>query len=185
MKTVSRVFSVTLLAVVFSILAGPASAMAAKIGVIDMSIIYRDFKEVSKSQAYLKEKKDEYQGKIDKEKFSLKEEELALESLKEDLRKNRDTYSDSELSQKENEQRRLISSWQKKFQSMKGKFQGYKEDLEEIERKEFATIKSRIDKAVEMISKRNRLELVIEKQWVYYGSTIDITAQVVQQLEGK
>ena len=185
MKIVSRVLSATLFMVALSLFAGPLMAQGAKIGVIDMSIVYRDFKEVSKSQAYLKTKKDEYQGKIDKEKFSLKEEELALETLKEDFRKNRDNYSEEELSQKENEQRRLVTSWQKKFRTMKTKFEGFKEELEEIERKEFATIKTKIDNAVESVSKRNRLDLVMEKQWVYYGSTVDITAQVVKQLEGK
>jgi len=184
MKTFSKTILLTLITVL-GICATANTSMAARIGIIDMSLVYRDFTEVSKSQAYLKEKKDEYQGKIDKDKFSLKEEELALESLKEDFRNNRDNFSEDELKQNENKKRRLINSWQKKFTTMKSKFEGYKSELEEIEKKEFVTIKTRIDKAVQTVSKRNKLSLVIEKQFVYFGSTMDITKLVVKELQAQ
>ena len=184
MKMLFKVPFVTAVIVIVSLFITTGTSIAAKTGVIDMSAIYRDFKEVNKSQAYLKDKKEEYQGKIDKNKFSLKEEELALESIKDDLRNNSDKYTEDEMRKKENEQRRLVTSWQKKFRTMKTKFEGFKDELEEIERKEFSAIKQKIDTAVTAISKRNRLDLVIEKQWVYYGQTIDITDQVIKQLEG-
>ncbi len=161
----------------------PSNCKAIKIGVVDMGVLYRQYKEVTKSQAYIKEKKDEYQGVIDKEKYSLKEEELALESLKEDLRANRANYSADELKRKENEQRRLVTAWQKKFQGMKGKFEKYKTELEDIERKEFENIRNKINGAINSVARRMGLDLVQEKQWIYYGNTTDITNQVLRQLE--
>lgn len=184
MKMLSKSPFITVMVIIVSLFIATGTSLAAKTGIIDMSAIYRDFKEVTKSQSYLKDKKDEYQGKIDKEKFSLKEEELALESLKDDLRNNSDKYTEEELKTKENEQRRLVTSWQKKFRTMKTKFEGFKDELEEVERKEFSAIKTKIDAAVNLVSKRNKLDLVIEKQWVYYGETFDITDQVIKQLEG-
>ena len=161
----------------------PATCKAIKIGVVDMGALYRRYKEVSKSQAYIKEKKDEYQGVIDKEKYSLKEEELALETLKEDLRANRAKYSADELKKKENEQRRLVTAWQKKFQSMKTKFEKYKTELEDIEKKEFDNIRTKINGAIAAVARRMGLDLVQEKQWIYYGNTTDVTDQVLRQLE--
>ena len=161
----------------------PSSSRAMNIGVVDMGLIYRQYEEVSKSQAYIKEKKDEYQGIIDKEKYSLKEEELALESLKEDLRANRESYNDSELQRKENEQRRLVTAWQKKFQAMKSKFEKYKTELENIEKKEFESLRKDIDRAISSVARELSLGLVLEKQWVYYGKHRDITQRVLSKLE--
>jgi len=179
-------FRVIACAIVLDVLlcVAPSACLAIKIGVVEMGNVYRDFKEVGKSQAYIKEKKDEYQGVIDKEKYSLKEEELALESLKEDLRTNRDKYSTDELTKKENEQRQLVTAWQKKFQTMKSKFEKYKTELEDLEQKEFQAIRAKIDRAIDVVARRMGLDLVQEKQWIYYGNTTDITDQVLKQLEG-
>jgi outer membrane protein len=176
----------TLAVVVFASLAIPSSSQALKLAVIDMASVYKNFSEVSKSQAYLKEKKDEYQHLIDKEKYSLREEELQLESLKEDLRTNRDKYSEEEMKVKQADQRRLVQSWQKKFQTMKDKFEGYKTQLEEMERKEFATIKEKIDRCVSTVARRLGIDLVLERQWVYFASNkVDITDHVLKELQGK
>jgi len=184
-----RAFRTHILIIAIAFFAGlvvPATSQALKLAVIDMAGVYKNFKEVSKSQAYLKEKKDEYQHLIDKEKYSLREEELQLESLKEDLRKNRDKYSEEDLRSKQGDQRRLVQSWQKKFQTMKGKFEGYKGELEDLERKEFAAVKQRIDRAVKAVAKRLGVDLVLEKQWVYFASnSFDITDHVQKELSGK
>lgn len=177
-----RLFLMSVCLVTFCAVLAPSTSHAIKIGVVDMATIYKNYSEVGKSQAYLKEKKDEYQGIIDKEKYSLKEEELALESLKEDLRTNRDKYSADEVQKKENEQRRLVTAWQKKFQTMKTKFEDYKVELEKIEEKEFKTIRDKIDNAISAVARRLKLDLVQEKQWIYYGNTSDVTAQVLQEL---
>lgn len=173
-----------ILIVAIAALALPASSWAVKVAVVDMATVYKNFREVTKSQAFLKEKKDEYQNVIDKEKYSLKEEELALEQLKEDLRTNKDKYSATELQTKENEQRRLVASWQQKFQTMKTKFEEYKTQLEDLERKEFQNIRTKVDAAIASVAGRLKVDLVFEKQWVYFGNTVDVTEQIMKELEG-
>jgi Skp family chaperone for outer membrane proteins len=185
MKVNMTVIYVTLVSLLLLSPLGNSVVRAGKIGVLDMSAVYRNYKEVSKSQAYLKEKKDEYQGKIDKDKYKLKEKELAIGSIKEEIRKNGDKYTAEEKKQKENEKRRLVTLWQKEYRTMKTRFEKYKQELEEIERNEFNTIRQKIDAAVQAVARRNRLDMVLEKQWVYYGNTVDVTQMVIDELEGR
>ena len=179
----TRGFVWTILALAI-LTAFPVNSFAIKIATVDMATIYKNYQEVRKSQAFLKEKKDEYQHLIDKQKYTLKEEELALQNLKEDLRQNKGKYTPDLVKKKENEQRRLVQSWQKKFQGMKGKFENYKVKLEDMEKKEFQNIRRKVDNAVNNVAGRLGIDLVIEKQWIYYGNTIDITQHVLKQLEG-
>jgi Skp family chaperone for outer membrane proteins len=69
---------------------------------------------------------------------------------------------------------------------MKTKFEEYRVQLETLERDEFQKVREKIDRAVASASTRLRIELVLEKQWVYYPANMyDMTGDVLKELGEK
>ncbi len=152
-----------------------------KVGVVDMGYVYQNYEEVTKAQMYLQKKKSEFQKEIDEEKYGLREEEMALQKLKERLKSKR--LGEQERKAAEREKRRLIQSWQTKFQRLKDKFETYKRKLAALEEKEFKAIRKKIRRAVGLAARRRGVALVLEKQWLYYGNSVDLTDDVLKYLQ--
>jgi Skp family chaperone for outer membrane proteins len=160
----------TLAALVLS--ASAASTLAAsRVAVVDMALVYKQYPEVVKTTFFLKQKKDEYQAMVDKERRK-------IEEISGDLKEKRSSMSETQLREKENEKRRLLFQLQEKFQ-------GFKEKLQDLEKEEFEKIRNTVKSSLAKLVRRKGYELVIEKQWLYYGESEDLTAALITSLGGE
>lgn len=150
---------------------GAHTAQAARIAVVDMALVYRQYPEVSKTTFFLKQKKDEYQQQIDKERRK-------IEEIAETTRKDRASMPETKLRELENQKRRMLFELQSKFQ-------GFKEKLQDLEQEEFEKIRGAVKSALSRIARRKGYEMVIEKQWLYHGESEDLTASLISSLGGE
>lgn len=141
---------------------------AGKVGTVDMPSVLRQYEEVKKAVSYIKGKKDEYQQVIDKLQSEVRQ-------INEDLQIHEEDWSADKKKSVEREKRKKIFELQNKYQSLRGK-------LDQIESEEFDIIKDRIRKELQTIAKKRGLDVVIEKQWVYYGATVDLTQDLIKAL---
>lgn len=147
--------------------AGAARAEKLKIAVLNMPKIYKDLPEVQKVTLYLKKRKEDFQKELDegtKELYGLMKEIKEGTGLSDDERKQRE------------------AKWRRMKFDLDLKFQKYKDDLQKLEKREFDTLKEKIDAAIQRVVRAKRLDLVLEKQWLYFGDAIDITDEVLGYL---
>jgi outer membrane protein len=155
-----------------TLMLGASSALAqSRVAVVDMALVYKQYPEVTKTTFYLKQKKDEYQAQIDKERRKI--EELAAQT-----KDNRGKANEAKLREMENEKRRALFELQTKFQ-------GFKEKLQDLEQEEFEKIRNAVKGSLAKIARRKRYDLVIEKQWLYFGEAEDLTAALITSLGGE
>ncbi len=150
------------------LLSSVAVQAANRVAVVDMALVYKQYPEVTKTTFFLKTKKDEYQSQIDKERRKI--EELSQQS--------KGSASEAKLRELENQKRRMLFELQTKFQ-------GFKERLQELEKNEFEKIRDAVKSSLSRLAKRKGYDMVIEKQWMYYGETEDLTASLITSLGGE
>jgi len=139
-----------------------------RIATMNMPKIYRKLPAVQKATLYLKSRKEDFQKDLDR---GTKD----LYAKMKDIKEARGKVPADELKKKEQEWRRLKFDLDLKFQKMK-------EKLQKLEKHEFEVLKRKIDDAIQRVVRTKRLDLVLEKQWLYYGDTIDITDDVLSLL---
>lgn len=150
----------------------PAAAQAAvRVATVDMALVYKQYPEVIKTTYFLKQKKDEFQAEIDRERRK-------IEEISDELKQNRAKYTDAQIRDQENKKRRQLFELQTKFQR-------YKEKLQDTEQEEFEKIRDAVKNALARLARTRRIEMVIEKQWLYFGETEDLTAQLITALGGE
>jgi len=155
-------------ALVFAIGASGAQA-AGRVAVVDMALVYKSYPEVVKTTFYLKQKKDDYQAEVDKERRKIEELSTQIKD---------DKSNSTKVRELENEKRRMLFDLQTKFQ-------GYKEKLQDLEQEEFEKIRGAVKDSLAKLARRKNYDLVIEKQWLYYGETEDLTAALITSLGGE
>lgn len=169
-QSLSRLVRIPLVASL-ALVAGAVGAQAAsRVAVVDMALVYKSYPEVTKTTFYLKQKKDEYQAEVDKERRK-------IEDLTNDLKEKRPGMDDARLREKENEKRRMLFDLQSRFQ-------GYKEKLQDLEQEEFEKIREAVKSQLSNLARKKGYELVIEKQWLYFGEAEDLTAALITALGG-
>jgi Skp family chaperone for outer membrane proteins len=151
--------------------AAGAAAAAMKVATVDMALVYKNYPEVIKTTYYLKQKKDEFQAEVDKDRRK-------IEDLTEELKTNRAKLSETDVRNKENDKRRMLFDLQTKFQK-------YKEKLQDLEQEEFERIRGAVKAALDKLAKSRRVELVVEKQWCYFGEAEDLTESLISSLGGE
>lgn len=155
----------------FAILVGPATLLAQRVAVVDMALVYKSYPEVIKTTYYLKEKKDQYQQEVDKERRK-------IEDLVEEIKQKRGKVPDTQIREMENSRRRMLFDLQNRFQ-------GFKEKLQDLEQEEFERIREAVKSALSRLARRKGHALVIEKQWVYHGESEDLTNPLITSLGGE
>ncbi|MBI2945944.1 MAG: OmpH family outer membrane protein [Candidatus Wallbacteria bacterium] len=141
---------------------------ASNVATIDMARVLRSYGEVRKAVGVIKEKKDEYQKVID----GLQDEIKTINNeIQQDKEKGKDT--------KEKE-----AAKRKKIYDLQQKYQGLRDKLDKLEAEEFDQIKDRIRVTVDKLAASKGVELVIEKQWLYYGAATDLTDELLSALGG-
>lgn len=148
-----------------------ASAAAMKVATVDMALVYKNYPEVIKTTYYLKQKKDEFQADVDKDRRK-------IEDLTEELKTNRAKLTEADIRNKENDKRRMLFDLQTKFQK-------FKEKLQDLEQEEFERIRGAVKGALDKLAKARKVELVVEKQWCYFGEAEDLTEALISSLGGE
>ncbi len=144
----------------------PAPSLAEKVATVDMAKVLRSYDEVKRAVGYIKEKKDEYQKVID----SLQDQ---IRKINTDIQNSKEKGGDTKG--QETEKRKMIFELQKRYQSLRGK-------LDRIEAEEFDQIKDRIKMEIGKLVKKKDIDLVIEKQWIYHGASLDLTDELLKIL---
>lgn len=170
-RSLDRLARIPVLAALVFALGAAGSLAASRVAVVDMALVYKQYPEVVKTTFFLKQKKDEYQAQVDKERRK-------IEEISDQLKEKRSAANEAKLRELENEKRRLLFQLQEKFQ-------GFKEKLQDLEREEFEKIRDAVKDALAKLVKRKGYELVIEKQWLYFGEAEDLTAALITSLGGE
>lgn len=170
-RTLDRLARIPVLAALVFALGAAGSQAASRVAVVDMAMVYKHYPEVVKTTFFLKQKKDEYQAQVDKERRK-------IEELSEQVKGNRGSAGEAKLRELENEKRRLLFQLQEKFQ-------GFKEKLQDLEKEEFEKIRAAVKDSLAKLVRRKGYQLVIEKQWLYYGESEDLTAALITSLGGE
>ncbi len=167
----ARIVLATALLALFSL--APSASAQQRVGVVDMALVYRQYPEVIKTTYFLKQKKDEYQEEIDRDRRKIEE----LSEPGKDAPKP-GAKDDAQVKERENTKRRLLFELQTKFQR-------YKTKLQDLEQEEFEKIREAVKTALSKLARTRRIDLVIEKQWAYYGESEDLTEALITSLGGE
>lgn len=136
------------------------------VATVDMAKVLRNFEAVKKAVGYIKEKKDEYQKVID----GLQEEIRAINT---DIQQEKEKGKD--IKDREGSKRKKIFELQQKYQQLRDK-------LDKMEAEEFDQIKDRIKIELDKLVQKKGIGLVIEKQWLYSGASMDLTEDLLASL---
>jgi len=164
MKYFVKFFVVTFIALICSY-----SYAEQKIVFIDMKYILNNSKAGKDAQNFLKKKFSENQKKMDKKEESLKKEEI-------DLIAKKNILSKEEYSNKTNELRKKVTSYQKERRVV----------LEKITKLRAKARKDLLDKINPIVTKyttENNISFVIDKKTILVGNkSFDITNLVIDKL---
>ena len=119
-------------------LGGPAAILAQRVAIVDMAMVYKSYPEVIKTTYYLKQKKDQYQNEVDKERRK-------IEDIVDQIKKSRGKSSETKIRELENQKRRLLFDLQNRFQ-------GFKEKLQDLEQEEFERIRQAVKNALSRLA---------------------------------
>jgi outer membrane protein len=145
------------------------AADAFKVGVVDIQQFQKTSKEFQKIGAGLKEKFNQLQKKLDKEKKDLQE-------LEEEFTKQSMMLS---LDAKEDKKREL----EKKRRYYKYLYEDYTAEMKNAEREATRMVGKELEKAVRKIGDKEKFTLILEKRTVgllFFDDKIDITDKVVK-----
>lgn len=163
-----HITAIVFLTLLFVLSASTAMANNLRIATLSMPQIYKDFPDVQKATLYLKSRKESFQKDLDTGTKS-------LYGLMKEIKDQRGKLPAEEIKKREQQWRRQKFDLDLKFQKMK-------EKLQQLEEHEFEALKQRINAAIDQVVRAKRVDLVIEKQWLYFGSTIDLTDDVLKLL---
>lgn len=165
MKHITAIVFLTLFAALCT-----STAMAAnmRIATLSMPKIYKEFPDVQKATLYLKSRKESFQKDLDTGTKS-------LYGMMKEIKDQRGKLPEEEIKKREQQWRRMKFDLDLKFQKMK-------EQLQKLEEHEFDSLKQRINAAITTVVRAKRVDLVIEKQWLYFGETTDLTDEVLALL---
>lgn len=143
---------------------------AGRFATVDMARVLREWVEVKKVAAWLQQKKEEYQQTIDQKQMQIK--------------KINDEMQDPNVPQPkkdslDKQKRDLLRELQNEFQNLKVK-------LADLEKEEFDRIKQRIYYEIDALVQARGLEMVFEKQWLYFPRDgADITEELLRSLDAR
>ena len=141
---------------------------ASRFATVDMARVLRDWVEVKKVAAWLQKQKEEYQEVID-------EKQTRVKRINEELQDPQ--IPNAKKEQLDRQKRQLLGELQDKFQELRVK-------LAEMEKREFDRLKDRIYEEIDRLVARRSLEMVFEKQWIYFPrNAVDITDELLQTLD--
>lgn len=142
-----------------------ANIFAAGVGYIDTQIVIQKYPETAKTQVYLETKKSELQKLLDDAKNKIEAKDAEIE-------KKGANATDKEKKDLETEK-----------ETFKAKYEEMQQNLDQVQYTMYEKLKSDINLAIKEIAKEKKLDLVLDKQVVYYGGT-DITDDVSKFLSG-
>lgn len=142
-----------------------ANIFAAGVGYIDTNSVIQKYPETAKTQQYLEIKKSEMQKILD-------EARKKIEAKAEEVDKKGDKATDKEKADLEAEKT-----------NFKVKYEEMQQSLDQVQYTMFEKLKSDINLAIKEVAKEKKLDIVLDKQVVYYGGT-DISDDVAKFLTG-
>lgn len=142
-----------------------ANIFAAGIGYIDTQIVIQKYPETAKTQTYLENKKIELQRTLDEAKKRIEEKDAEIE-------KKGDKATEKEKKDLENEK-----------ENFKAKYEDMQQVLDQAQYTMYEKLKSDINLAIKEVAKEKKMDIVLDKQVVYYGG-VDITDDVAKFLTG-
>ncbi|MBU1056301.1 MAG: OmpH family outer membrane protein [Proteobacteria bacterium] len=148
------------------------AADAAKIGVVDFRKILEESNTGISGRAEIKK-----QGEMME--VDLKKKGAELEELKKQYEKNamvtkKDVTEEKQLELKAKYEKFMILQKQ------------YNADIQNLQKSFFVSLKNEVDLVVDAICKKEKYQIIIEKNAVFYSPpSIDITDKVIQQLNAK
>lgn len=142
-----------------------ANIFAAGIGYIDTQIVIQKYPETAKTQAYLETKKVDMQKILDEAKKQIESKEAEIE-------KKGANATDKEKQELEEDKA-----------AFKDKYEEMQQSLDQVQYAMFEKLKSDINMAIKEVAKEKKMDIVLDKQVVYYGGT-DITDDVSKFLGG-
>lgn len=158
--------------VVFSLSLLSSYAFALEIGVIDLKNISKESKAISYVEKEVKEQKENFQKEIDKKRNSLERDVQKFKEKAEKMKKE-----DVEKKQK---------ALQKDLNDLKESAEKKQKSLNEGLNKALEEVNSEMQKIIAKISKEKGLKLVVTSaQAVYFEDSLDITQEVIKELNNK
>lgn len=147
----------------------PSQAAGNKFATVDMARVLREYDEVKRAAAFLQSKKDEFQEQIDKK--------------QQEIRQVNDEIDGAKTGKGKAEVDKLEKKKQTKIRALQNDFQRLKEKLGEIEKEEFDRVKDKIYAEIDRLVQARGIEMVFEKQWLYYPrQSMDITDDLLKTL---
>lgn len=141
-------------------------AQGTKFATVDMARVLREYEQVKRVAQMLQAKKDEFQETIDKKQQEIK-------NLNDEIQKA-DAGQKGELEKKKKQ----------KLIALQNQFQKLKEQLGEMEKQEFDSIKDQIYAEIDKIAQTKGVGMILEKQWLYYPrKTEDLTDELLRSLD--
>ncbi|HEY9765726.1 MAG TPA: OmpH family outer membrane protein [Chroococcales cyanobacterium] len=132
------------------------SALAYTVGTVDTARVFRDARSISQAQAEVRKEEEKYQNELAERQKKLEESRKTMKE--EELEKLRSKYT-TELGQMRDRAQKLNAQLSQKVKGM-------------------------VEVAIRQISAQKKLDLVIDKQAVFFGG-LDITPEVIKKLNGK
>ncbi len=151
--------------------AGAGYAQQLKIGYVD---VVKIIEQAPQGDAALKKLESEF-GPRDRELRSSRDK---LKNLEDELEKNALVWKESERREKEREIRDLR-------RELKRETQEFREDYNLRRNEELGSLQKVVYKAIVDIAKREKFDLVLHQGAVFASDRIDITQEVLGQLENK
>lgn len=143
---------------------------AGRFATVDMARVLREWVEVKKVAAWLQQKKEEYQQTIDQKQMQIK--------------KINDDMQDPNVPQPKKDS--LDKQKRDLLRDLQGEFQNLKVKLADLEKEEFDRIKQRIYYEIDAVVQARGLEMVFEKQWLYFPRDgADITEELLRTLDAR
>ena len=155
------IFIICLMAFMFT------SGYSARLALVDYQEVFANYKETKKVNDKLLAAKKDRQVKLDKVQTELKKRE-------EDFIKLEKKLSDKEKSERRKE-------FQAELMVLREKLQRYQDDLRTLQKKLVGRLDREIKAAIIKVGKKEKCEMIIEKQSVYMGGR-DITEKVIEFL---
>ncbi len=152
-------------------LSGAAAAQDLKIGYVD---VVKVIEQAPQGDAALKKLESEF-GPRDRE---LRNARDKLKNLEEELERNALVWKESERGDKEREIRDLR-------RDLKRETQEFREDYNLRRNEELGSLQKIVYKAIVDIAKRENFDLILHQGAVFASDRIDITQEVLGQLENK
>jgi len=156
-------------ALVFSIVSMGSAYAAEKIGFVDLPRLLQDSPQRQEASARVEKEFAERKQKIDALAARIK-------STEDDLKRNSDAMSSSQLKRKESD---LIALQRE----LKREQQYFNEDLSLRNNEELKKLQSVIFQTIEKVAKREGYDLVLAEGIAYYSDKVNITGIILEQLK--